>query len=165
MIESIQQLINALRAELQEYGEMLALLDRQQQMVMERAASEVLQSVGLIQTQAIVVRDARSDRERKQRVVARHAGQPEDATFAALIPTLPIDYRPLTKALVDENNELLARVQQRARQNHLLLARSLELMQGLMDSLLPSREVHVYNGRGNMQAHSTGPRSFYQAVG
>jgi len=41
MIESLQNLINALRRELQEYGEMLALLDRQQQLVMARAADEV----------------------------------------------------------------------------------------------------------------------------
>jgi flagellar biosynthesis/type III secretory pathway chaperone len=66
---------------------------------------------------------------------------------------------------VDENNELLTRIQQRARQNHLLLSRSLELMQGLMDSLLPSREVRVYNGRGNMQVHAPADRSFYQGVG
>ncbi len=41
------------------------------------------------------------------------------------------------QALVQENNELLVRVQQRARQNHLLLLRSLELMQKLINSLFP----------------------------
>ncbi len=54
-----------------------------------------------------------------------------------LIPLLPADYRPLVQALVDENNELLVRVRQRARQNHLLLSRSVELMQGLLNTLLP----------------------------
>ena len=52
-------------------------------------------------------------------------------TFAAIIPLLPPDYRPLVQALVQENNELLARVHQRTRQNHLLLSHAVELMQQL----------------------------------
>ena len=165
MIESIEILINALRAELQEYGEMLALLDSQQKHVMARAGGEVFQTVGLIQSQGVTVRDARLHRERCSRVVAGQLGLTENASFARLLPKLPADYRPLVKALVEENNELLVRVQQRARQNHVLLSRSLELMQGLMDSLLPNRETRVYNGRGSMQVHEAGVRSFYQGVG
>lgn len=165
MTECIQILINALRAELQEYGEMLALLDSQQKQVMARAGGEVLQTVGLIQSQGVAVRDARSHREHCSRVVASEVGLTENAPFARLLPKLPADYRPLVKALVEENNELLVRVQQRARQNHVLLSRSLELMQGLMNSLLPNRETRVYNGRGSMQVHEAGVRSFYQGVG
>lgn len=165
MTDSIQNLINALRAELQEYGGMLALLDRQQQMVMERAAGEVFQSIGLIQTQGLAVRDARARRERNAVVVARELGQAEDAAFAILIPLLPADYRPLVKALVDENNELLVRVQQRARQNHLLLSRSLELMQGLLNSLFQSRETRVYNVQGEMDSFATAPRLLPDVVG
>lgn len=165
MTEGIKKLINALRDELKEYGEMLALLDRQQHSVIERAAADVFQSVGLIQRQGITIRDTRKHREECARDVARELLQEPDAGFGVLIPLLPPDYRPLTKALVDENNELLVRVQQRARQNHLLLSRSVELMQGLLDSLLPSRETRVYNGRGSMQIHAAGARSLYQGVG
>lgn len=165
MIESIQKLIHALRAELQEYGEMLALLDRQQQMVIERAAGEVFQSIALIQTQGIAVRDARARRGECSQTVAFEAGLAADADLGALIPTLPPDYRPLVKALIDENNELLVRVQQRARQNHLLLSRSLELMQGLINSLLPSTETRVYNGQGGMDSHGATSRLLYEAVG
>jgi flagellar biosynthesis/type III secretory pathway chaperone len=165
MTERIQNLINALRDELKEYGEMLALLDRQQQSVIARHADEVFQSVGFIRRQAEVFAETRARREECLRVTAVDFAQPADASFAVLIPLLPAAYRPLVKALVDENNELLVRVQQRARQNHLLLSRSLELMQGLLDTLLPSRETRVYNGRGSMQVHETVPRSYYQGVG
>ena len=41
------------------------------------------------------------------------------------------------EALVRENNELLVRVQQRARQNHLLLSHCVELMQQLINSIFP----------------------------
>jgi len=61
----------------------------------------------------------------------------EDITFASLVPQLPPDYRPLVGALVEENNHLLVRVQQRARQNHLLLSRSLEMMQSFLNTLMP----------------------------
>jgi flagellar biosynthesis/type III secretory pathway chaperone len=165
MTDRIQTLINALRDELKEYGEMLALLDRQQQSVIERAAADVFQSAGPIQRQGSTIREIRAHREECARAMARDLLLEPDTGFVVLIPLLPAAYRPLIKALVDENNELLVRVQQRARQNHLLLSRSVELMQGLLDSLLPSREMRVYNGRGGMQVHQAVPRSLYQGVG
>jgi flagellar biosynthesis/type III secretory pathway chaperone len=71
---------------------------------------------------------------------------------------MPPDYRPLAKALVDENNELLARVQQRARQNHLLLRRSLDLMQQLLHSLMPTAHSSVYDQQG--QTSGAEPAAF-----
>jgi flagellar biosynthesis/type III secretory pathway chaperone len=165
MIEPIQKLIEALREELQQYGEMLALLDRQHQYIMVRAAEDVFQSISPIQAQGAVIRRALAHREQCRGNLARILQQPEGASFALLTPLLPPDYRPLLKALVDENNELLVRVRQRARQNHLLLSRSVELMQGLLNSLLPSRETRVYNGHGNMHTHTNVTRSLYNAVG
>jgi flagellar biosynthesis/type III secretory pathway chaperone len=165
MTESIKQLIEALRAELQEYGGMLALLDRQQQLVVERMAGEVYQTVSLIQTQGLAVQEARANREKFRQALARELGLPDETTFADLIPAMPADYRPLLKALVEENNELLVRVQHRARQNHLLLRRSVELMQGLLNSFLPAREMKVYNDRGNMDTRAAPARRLYDAKG
>ncbi len=165
MIESIKNLVGALREELQEYGEMLALLDRQQQLIMARAADEVFQTISVIQAQGAAIQNARGQREVRRRSTAEILGRDEAVTFSELIPLLPPDYRPLVKALVDENNELLVRVQQRARQNHLLLSRSVEMMQGLLDSLFPSRETRVYNDQGAPQTHSLPMRPFYEAVG
>src|ERR1700722_17384062 len=150
MIQHIQHLIAALREELQQYGEMLALLDRQHQFIMVRAAEEVFLSISPIQAQGSAIQAARALREKWRRSIAMILLQPDHAGFAVLIPLLPPDYRPLLTALVDENNELLLRVRQRARQNHLLLSRSLELMQGLLNSLMPARETRVYNDQGNM---------------
>jgi hypothetical protein len=84
----------------------------------------------------------------------RRAGlrPPGNAPFPDLIPLLPPDYRPLLQALVDENNQLLGRVRQRARQNHVLLRRSVELMQELLRTLFPARQTSVYNGQGRKNA-------------
>ena len=58
-----------------------------------------------------------------------------ETSINGLLPLVPADYRPLLSALVQENNELLARAHQRARQNHIILSRSLELMRQLLGTL------------------------------
>ncbi len=147
MLDSLKKLIEALRDELQNYGEMLVLLDRQQEYLMTRAANEVSQSISLVQAQGMAIQNARARREDCRRDVAQVAGQSDDASFADLIPLAPADYQPLLKALVDENNELLFRVRRRARQNHLMLKRSVELMQQVLNSLCPSSQAPVDNGQ------------------
>ena len=55
-----------------------------------------------------------------------------------LIPLLPEEYGPLLRALIDENNELLLRVQQRARLNYLLLISvASTCMQRFINTLAP----------------------------
>lgn len=165
MIEDVEQLIAALREEMQQYGEMLALLDHQQEQVKARFAQEVFHSVGMIEAQAAVIQKVRTRREERRQHLAKNAAQREEASFAELISTLPPDYRPLVKALVEENNHLLARVRQRAHQNHLLLRRSLELMEGLITSLFSSLQTSVYNGSGGIEKHYVEAPSLYSSVG
>lgn len=163
--DSIEPLITALREELQHYGEMLALLDRQQEQVKARSAGEIFQSISLIQAQAAALQAARQHREQCRGAAALACRQPENAPFSDLIPLLPPDYRPLLRALVDENNQLLGRVRQRARQNHVLLRRSVELMQELLRTLFPARQTSVYNGNGHKRGQVFDTRPLYNAVG
>jgi flagellar biosynthesis/type III secretory pathway chaperone len=165
MIQNLKLLIDALRDELQNYGEMLALLDRQQAYLISRDASEVFQSISLIKAQGAAIQQSRARREEGRRAVALDRRQAPEASFADLIPLLPPDYRPLLQALVEENNELLHRVRRRARQNHLMLRRSVELMQELLNTLLPSRQGSIYDGNGSRPASATAPCRLYEAVG
>jgi flagellar biosynthesis/type III secretory pathway chaperone len=165
MIQSIKLLVDALRDELQNYGEMLALLDRQQAHLIAREASEVFQSISLIKAQGAAIQRSRARREESRRAVAMDLHQAAAIGFGDLIPLLPADYQPLMQALVDENNELLMRVRRRARQNHLMLRRSVELMQELLNTLLPSRQSSIYDGTGSRPVVATAPRRFYEAVG
>ncbi|MBL9137175.1 MAG: flagellar protein FlgN [Verrucomicrobiales bacterium] len=165
MTDFLQPLIDALREELQQYGEMLALLDREQELVMQRAGTDLFESVSAIQSQAIVIQQARTTREQCRAAVAQSLGYAADCPFAQLIPVLPADYQPLVGALVRENNQLLVRVQQRARQNHLLLSRSLELMQRFLSTLFPSRDAQVYDVQGQRPAWTPPMHAVYEAVG
>jgi hypothetical protein len=159
-----ENLVAALRTELQEYGEMLALLDQQQERVVARASDELLVSMAAVQTQSAAIQAARTDRESCVRAVAE-AGGVSPAGFEEVWPILPENYRPLVKALFNENNELLDRVQQRARQNHLILTRSLELMQSFISTLIPPRQSPVYNGEGKDLDQPLSSHPLYEAMG
>src|SRR5688572_6673207 len=106
MIAYLQNLIAALREELHEYGEMLARLDEQQDLVMRREADGILQSVATIQEQGVVIQRAREIRTQRQVELAQKLALKSDAEFTQIIPQLPEDYRPMINALVTENNAL-----------------------------------------------------------
>ncbi len=165
MKELLSNLIEALREELKQYGEMLALLDQQQHLVVHRHVAELPDNVNCVNAQAGVITAARQEREQRQRHLARLLAQPETTSFTILIPLMPSDYRPLVDALVRENNELLVRVQARARQNHLLLSHCVELMAQLINSIVPNVSPTTYNGTGHVAAAIVPPRPLYQAVG
>jgi flagellar biosynthesis/type III secretory pathway chaperone len=165
MNDVLPNLIEALREELKQYGEMLALLEHQQDLVMQRQANDLLSSVSSINAQAAVIAGARHEREQRQRHIARLLALPEDSGFVAMTPRLPVDYRPLVQALVQENNELLVRVQQRARQNHLLLNHAVELMQHLINAMVPGASPKTYDDSGQVPATALPLHSLYEAVG
>ena len=159
------KLIECLRRELEEYGEMLAVLDRQQESVMARAAEEVMHTVGATSEQMKRIQSAREQRLELQKEVARLAGSPDELEFANLTPLLPPAYRLAVVSLVRENNELLVRVQQRARQNYLLLGRALHLMQQFIEVLMPAAGPPTYNGDGALRPAGRRAAGIYEAVG
>jgi flagellar biosynthesis/type III secretory pathway chaperone len=161
----LPNLIEALREELKQYGEMLALLDQQQYLVMQRQTSDLLSSVATINEQTGIIAIARREREQRQRHIARQMELPEESGFGAITPRLPADYQPLVQALVQENNELLVRVQQRARLNHLLLNHAVELMQNLINAIVPGAGPKTYDESGHVPATALPQHSLYEAVG
>jgi hypothetical protein len=137
MIATLENLIGALRNELQQYGEMLALLDEQHEAVKLQGADDILQSIAAVNAQSAAIQAARESRQVWQRQLAEALHQDPDSAFLHLIPLLPEAYRPLVAALLQENNDLLARVRERAQQNHSLLRQSMEIMQSFVAALSP----------------------------
>ncbi len=165
MTDPHSDIVNALRRELEEYGEMLARLDRQQDAIVRRNSDDVLAGVTEIEAQAATLQDTRRSREEVQRQVARRLSRPEQATLNQLAETMPAHYQPLLHALIEENNHLLVRVQQRARQNHLLLRRSLDLMQHLLQTILPSSPPDLYDSSGHSFARTLPAHALCDAAG
>jgi flagellar biosynthesis/type III secretory pathway chaperone len=165
MNEQLNNLIEALREELKQYGEMLALLDQEQDLVMQRQTIGIPPCVAAINAQAETLHVVRHEREQRRRHLARTLQLCEDISFRELTGRLPADYQPLVQALVQENKELLVRVQQRARQNHLLLSRMVELMQKLITSILPGTGPTTYSEGGMLLASNFQAQPLYDAIG
>ena len=165
MNDLLHNLIEALREELKQYGEMLAVLEQQQQSVVQRQTTTLLQNVADVNAQTNVIAAVRHEREQHRRNVARRLGLEDNAGFAVIIPLLPSDYRPLVQALVQENNSLLLRIQHRARQNQLLLSHCVELMQQLINSILPGASPRTYDNSGRLPVNHLPQRSIYEQVG
>ena len=165
MKESIQRLIDALRHELEQYGEMLARLDHQQETVLRRDSAGVLDGASSIEQQAALLETARRRRDLVRAELARTLGLASEASFEEILPLLPGEYRPLIQALVEENNALLDRVRNRSRQNHLLLTRTVDLMQRLLGNLFSVKATPTYAGDGALLSTGGTPRSMYEAVG
>jgi hypothetical protein len=165
MTESIENLTEALQRELAEYTQMVALLDLQQQQIGARQASEVYQSIAPIKEQGAAIQRARQHRDDCRGNLAELLRRARDLSFADLIPLLPDGARDLVGNLVKSNNEMLARVRQRSRQNHMRLGRSIELLQGLMNSILPTPASRVYTDRGMMKMRRPNQRLLYEACG
>ena len=164
MNDLLHNLIEALREELKQYGEMLAVLEQQHQSVVQRQTNNLLQNVADVNAQANIIAAVRHEREQHRRNVARRLGLDENVTFAVIIPLLPADYRPLVQALVHENNALLVRIQQRARQNHLLLSHAVELMQQLINSIFPGGSPKTYDNTGRLPSSHMPQHSIYEQV-
>ncbi len=164
MTEFLHNFIESLREELKQYGELLALLELQQTQVMRRLADELLETVSAVSAQGDAIQVARREREQRQRELARSLDLPEAARIAELIAAMPEAFRPLVTALVDENNELLGQVRRRAHQNHLLLNRSVQLMQQFINSFC-AVGVPTYTEAGTVLSPATQGRSLYEAVG
>jgi hypothetical protein len=163
MNELLQNFIASLREELKQYGELLALLEVQQEQVVRRLAEELLASVAAVNAQGNAIQAARRERMQRQRELAQSLRLPADAPIAALSPLLPEACRPLVAALVEENNHLLRRVRQRARQNHVLLSRSLELMEQFINSFCAVGGP-TYNETGTVTPRSMPGRALYEEI-
>src|SRR5262245_8676654 len=164
MTRTIEDLIQALREELQSYGEMLARLDRQQELVMHHAPNDLLQATVEIEAQNRAMLDARRLRMAAQQVVALDLDLAGDTEIDKIVLKLPADFRPLISALVRENGESLARVHQLARHNHILLCRSLELMSRLLGGLLPGSGMG-YTEKGDVLGAFALAKLAYQTTG
>jgi phage shock protein A len=74
MNDLLHNLIEALREELKQYGEMLAVLEQQQDCVVQRQVNDLHQNIAQINAQADIIAAVRREREQHQRNVARQLG-------------------------------------------------------------------------------------------
>lgn len=164
MKETMDNLVQSLREELIQYGEMLTLLEDQQELIVNRSADGLIQNLTAIHSQMAEIAKVRDKRDEQRFELANSLEKDGDILFKELIPCMPSDYQTLTMALLDEVNGLLQKANQRMRQNHLLLSRSLDFMQQLIQSLFPTQAGQTYDQSGQIGAGYIPQRTTYETL-
>ena len=166
MNEELNNLITALREELTQYGEVLALMQEQQELIINRAANELLINLNTVNSQMEQVALARQQRELARQQLVASLGGTEETTFRQMTEMLPPEVQPLVDALVQEINQILKNVQKWLRQNHILLKRSLDLMQTIMKNMFPSSRslAGTYGRSGQVSPVNPPPSSLYEGI-
>ena len=162
MKEQLDKLVRNLREELIQYGELLALLEQQQEMIVNRSADGLIQNLTSIHAQMAEIAKARGCREQCRNELAVSLDLDGESQIKEMYSSFPVEYQSLVEALVDEVNELLIRANQRLRQNHLLLSRSLEFMQKLIQSLFPTQAGQTYDQSGLIGSAYVPQRTTYE---
>ena len=103
MNEELNNLITALREELTQYGEVLALMQEQQELIINRAANELLINLNTVNSQMEQVALARQQRELARQQLVASLGGTEETTFRQMTEMLPPEVQPLVDALVQES--------------------------------------------------------------
>ena len=166
MNEELNNLVNALREELTQYGEVLALMQEQQELIINRAANDLLINLNRVNEQMERVAIARNQRETCRQNLVAALGGAEDTTCRQMTEMLPPEVQPLLDALVQEINHMLQNIQRWLKQNHLLLKRSLDLMQTIMKNMFPSAEAAAgtYGRGGQVSPVNPPPSSLYEGI-
>ena len=147
-VEPKELLVERLRSELEEYGGLLALLEDQQNAIVARAPDRVLEVNTEINDQMRMIHMRREAREQFVSTLAVKLNQKPNSTLRSLLSFFRKPIQPLLEALIDEINSHVTRARRRAQQNQMLLARSIEVMQEVLQRLNPETMHKVYGADG-----------------
>jgi flagellar biosynthesis/type III secretory pathway chaperone len=156
-------LIAALRDEVQEYGELLSLFNDQQTAILDRNPGMVLVIQDSIKGQLEIINTCRKRREQITKEFALVLGQNSESTVKQLIDYCEETVQPLLHALVYEVNQLISKTRRRGHQNQMLLARSIEVSQQILQRLNPGALTKTYSRRGQINLARGGVDSKYLA--
>jgi flagellar biosynthesis/type III secretory pathway chaperone len=152
--ERVERLVTLLRDELESYGELLSLLNAQQRQVLDRNPDAVAEGNEEVSAASEVAARARTVREECVAAIATDLQDEEDVGLGELLPAMPAAQRPLIEGLMAEINRTLEQAQRRARQNQILLARSIETIEQIVRLIRPEAASRTYTRRGSVAARS-----------
>jgi len=158
-----QLITERLRNELQEYGALLGLFEEQQANLLRRDADAVLALASAIEEQVRVTQICRDLREAAVAHFAKQNSQPASSSLRQLLPHFQPEVQPLLEALMVEINHLIHRIRRGARQNQILLSRTVEAHEDALRMLRPELYSKTYSPRGQMAGSSPAPA--WQAAG
>ena len=117
------QLVNALREELQEKGGLLQFLSQQTEVLYLRLPEENRRLEDQIRTQILVASGCTRKRELILREIASRMDLADGSNASEIVVRFPEYVQPLLEALFSEVERLSGRMEERLRQNHQLKTR------------------------------------------
>jgi flagellar biosynthesis/type III secretory pathway chaperone len=151
MITESESLAQPLREEVQEHGALLNLFEEQQTAILQREPDLVLNLAEAITRQLDLIRSCQRRRKEAARVAATEQGCAEHLPLSALISHFPAAAQPMLAALMVEVNRLIRQTRRRARQNQMLLARTIETSQQILQRLSPDTITKTYSSDGRVE--------------
>lgn len=136
MTPNLQRLIDALRDELQHYGEVLALLDAGHDRLTRKTVARASRAAASFQAHATALIVSRGKRERFQQQLAWACQHPDASAPEKLLPLIASEYQPLLRALFEETHSLRRQLHERA-QHHPWLQANGELTARLVSPAAP----------------------------
>ncbi|MEI8294235.1 MAG: flagellar export chaperone FlgN [bacterium] len=149
--EKFHAIVSALQNELQEYGGLLHLFDRQQSCIIHQDPTGFLDINIDVDEQIAKLTAIREQREELVRQTAVAIGKSSDITLSALTLSFQPEHQPLLKALIEEINDLITRTQRRTRQNRMLLAQCVESARQLLSLRNPGAMPGTYGALGQIR--------------
>jgi flagellar biosynthesis/type III secretory pathway chaperone len=156
--EKFQEIVSVLQNELQEYGGLLHLFDRQQKCIIRQDPTGFLDINVDVDEQIAKLAHCRQTREDLVRRTALSLGEPADVTLSSLSARFPNEHQPLLKALIEEINDLITRTQRRTRQNRMLLSQCVESARQLLHISNPGAIPGTYGAKGQLRTTYTQDR-------
>ncbi len=157
-------LVGLLREEVQEYGGLYNLLERQQNEIFNRDPDLVMETNGAVETHVEQMDILRQKRESMVREMAVRCQGDQEQTLKDLLPSFPEFVRPLLEALIDEVNAMVKRTRQKARQNYLLLSRTMEITHEALRRSEPSNYSKTYSRKGQVGVSGKLPTTYKALV-
>ncbi len=156
--EKFQHIVSALQNELQEYGGLLHLFDRQQKCIVHQDPTGFLDINVDVDEQIAKLSRCRQEREELVRQIAFAIGKTHDITLSALSHSFAPEHQPLLRALIEEINDLITRTQRRTRQNRMLLAQCVESARQLLSIRNPGAIPGTYGAQGQIRTQYSAER-------
>lgn len=149
--EKFKEIVTALQNELQEYGGLLHLFDRQQKCIVHQDPTGFLDINVDVDEQIAKLTHIREEREELVRQTALAIGKPAEITLSSLTHNFQPEHQPLLRALIDEINDLITRTQRRTRQNRMLLAQCVDSARQLLAIRNPGAMPGTYGAHGQIR--------------
>ena len=152
-----QNIAEALRTEVAEYGALLHLFEEQQRFLFKRDAASVVATTATLDEQVTLLQKCRLERETAVSKFAEYHGEPAQATVRSLITFFPPEAQPLISALIADINRMISKVRRISRQNRLFISRTIEYQHEIIRKFRPEAATKTYSptGRGSFAAIGT----------